>query len=90
MNAIRDANRVAVNLGVSSADGVTILPWKINPATGRIIIDPVFTTPLIFTVEKNSARDQNRVESMLGVDASNPNQTCYVTSINGNILIETI
>lgn len=38
MQAQRDQNRVTSLMGVSSADGTTLLPVKINPATGRILI----------------------------------------------------
>lgn len=38
MIAQRDQNRVTSLMGVSSADGTTLLPVKINPATGRILI----------------------------------------------------
>jgi len=38
-NAQHDDNRVAGILGVSSADGVTPLPLKINPNTGRVLVE---------------------------------------------------
>jgi hypothetical protein len=38
MQAQRDQNRVTSLMGVSSTDGTTPLPVKINPATGRILI----------------------------------------------------
>lgn len=38
-DALRDQNRVTVLLGVSSADGVTPIPLKINPVTGRILAE---------------------------------------------------
>ena len=43
-NASRDDNRVPVLMGVSSADGVTLLPIKVNPATGRVIAEATETT----------------------------------------------
>lgn len=38
-NAVRDQNHVPVALGVSSVDGVTTLPFKIDPVTGRLLVD---------------------------------------------------
>lgn len=42
-DAPRDQNYVPVLMGVSSADGVTPLAVKINPATGRIVVDSTGT-----------------------------------------------
>lgn len=38
-DAIRDANRVTVGLGVSSTDSTVTLPLTINPVTGRLLVD---------------------------------------------------
>ena len=38
-DAIRDANRVTVALGVSSASATTPLPFKIDSTTGRVLVD---------------------------------------------------
>lgn len=38
-NAKRDENRVPTLLGVSSSDGVTPIPVKINPTTGRVLAE---------------------------------------------------
>lgn len=35
----RDQNRVPVIAGVSSVDGLTVLPAEINPTTGRLLVD---------------------------------------------------
>lgn len=35
----RDQNRVPVNYGVSSVDGVTPLPFEVNPLNGRLLTD---------------------------------------------------
>jgi len=39
MEAIRDQNRVTVALGVSSTDATVTLPLKVNPATGRLLVE---------------------------------------------------
>ena len=38
-NAYRDENSVPTLIGVSSVDGVTPTRWKINPVTGRALVD---------------------------------------------------
>lgn len=38
-DAIRDANRVPVALGVSSADATVTLPFKIDSASGKLLVD---------------------------------------------------
>ncbi len=43
-NAKKDSNSVAVATGVSDLDGVTILPWKINHTTGRVMTSAVIAT----------------------------------------------
>lgn len=37
--APRDANRIPVTYGISSADGVTVVPIEVNPSTGRLLVD---------------------------------------------------
>lgn len=39
VDAIRDGNFVPNALGVSSADPTVTLPFKINPATGRLLVE---------------------------------------------------
>ena len=38
-DAVRDQNHVPVLMGVSSADGITPTPIKVDPATGKILTD---------------------------------------------------
>jgi|3_EtaG_2_1085321.scaffolds.fasta_scaffold07601_4 hypothetical protein len=38
-DAIRDDNHVPVSTGVSSTDATVVLPFKVNPATGRLLTD---------------------------------------------------
>lgn len=38
-DAIRDENHVPVALGVSSADPTVTLPFKVNPATGKLLVE---------------------------------------------------
>ncbi len=41
VNAIRDTNHVPVALGVSNADATVPLPFKIDVATGRLLLASV-------------------------------------------------
>lgn len=41
-NAARDVNQVTVLMGVSDADGVTPLPVRVDPATGRVLFSSTF------------------------------------------------
>ena len=50
MNSIKDWNYVAVNMGVSSADNTLPLPFKVNPVTGRLLIDVVGTGNMTWPV----------------------------------------
>ncbi len=43
----RDANRVPVIGGVSSADGDTATPVEVNPTTGRTLVDSFVTSGLL-------------------------------------------
>lgn len=38
-DAVRDQNHVTSALGVSSVDNVTTLPFKVDPSTGRLLVD---------------------------------------------------
>lgn len=38
-DAIRDGNYVPVALGVSSTNPAVTLPFKINPETGRLLVE---------------------------------------------------
>lgn len=40
----RDANRVPVNFGVSSTDGITVEPFEVNPSTGRLLVDALISS----------------------------------------------
>lgn len=40
-NAKKDFNSVATSMGVSDVDGVTMLPLRINPTTGRLLVSAV-------------------------------------------------
>lgn len=38
VDAVRDQNRVASALGVSSEDATVTLPFLVDPATGRLLV----------------------------------------------------
>ena len=43
-DAIRDQNRVPVAMGQSSVDSTQTLPFKIDPVTGRLLVDATGAT----------------------------------------------
>ncbi len=54
-DAERDQNHVTVTLGVSSDDNVTTLPIKIDPITGRLIVDIATNPGTVTTVSVATA-----------------------------------
>lgn len=68
--AQRDQNHIPIAMGVSSADGVTPLPFLVDPVTGRLLITiyPVTTEALVTGEYTNKAkRDANHVPMIMGV-----------------------
>jgi hypothetical protein len=67
MEAVRDNNRVAVGLGVSSADETTTLPMQIDAATGRLLISVTAVAEAGGEVATIAPRDGNHVPAALGL-----------------------
>jgi len=56
------ANREKVCLGISTADDTIVLPIKIDPISGGVIIDPTFVADTTPVLETNALRrDANRI-----------------------------
>lgn len=56
------ANREKVCLGISTADATVVLPIKIDPITGGVILDHTFVADTVPVLETNALkRDENRV-----------------------------
>lgn len=52
---IRDGNRITVAGGQSSTDATVVLPFKIDPTTGRVLVDVAATTGTVASVSVVSA-----------------------------------
>jgi hypothetical protein len=66
MEAPRDQNHVPAWLGVWCVDGTTLIPIKINPANGGMMIDT--TSTISYTPTPLAQRDQNRVPGLLAAE----------------------
>ena len=70
----RDANRNVVLMGVSSVDGVTPVPLKVDPDTGKLLAYAQSASDSIAAGNsKPVKRDGNRVHGLMGecsVDAT--------------------
>ncbi len=65
-SASRDQNSVTTMLGVSSADGVTVVPIEIDSVTGRLLllVDSMGAHSAV-TNRQIAFRDQNSVPTMM-------------------------
>lgn len=69
--AKRDGNKVTVAMGVSSVDGITPVPLRVDPVTGYLLIEVIPDTDIIsFPVSSPAKRDGNRVPASLGIDSN--------------------
>jgi len=86
-NAKKDNNSVPVFLGISNADGSTILPLKVNPINHAIVADDGSGgTDLSGS---NALKDDNGVNTALGVALDDGVTTVpiYINSSTGGLLI---
>lgn len=83
-SAKRDANFVPVLIGVSSADGVTPLPLKVDAVTGRLLAyaQQISATPL--HAVQPGKRDPNKRPVLMGQSSSD--NTPIPLSLDGGYL----
>lgn len=62
-----DENSVSTIYGVSSVDGVTILPLQIDPVTGRVLAEIDGTLDVTSVLKDRAIKDDNSVATMLAV-----------------------
>lgn len=79
-NAKRDQNNVPTKIGVSNADGITIVLLKITSSTNAMQISDGTSGVDHGTV--NAKRDENEVPCLMGVASMN------YTDPNGNIYVQ--
>lgn len=90
-NAIHDDNQSNGILGVSSADGVSTLPVRVDPVTGRVLMDITqISSTSVPTLGTTIPRDSNQVPVGRGVtDDTNLTPTpLLISSSNGFLLID--
>lgn len=67
-NAYRDENDVPTLIGVSSVDGFTPTRWKINPSTGRALVDVSGGSSGITSINADTTAAQFLVTGTTGTD----------------------
>lgn len=82
MDAIHDENRIKVWLGVSSVDGVTLVPIQTDPSTGAMAMEiGVSTMPVMADLKSYLYRDQN-FYPILGGQSSASSSVVLPVSVN--------
>lgn len=81
-SVIRDKNRVTVWWGVSSVDGVTLVPIQTDATTGAMEMeDGVSVMPVMSALPAALPREGNRIPCLAGV--SNTNSSVFIpVSVN--------
>jgi hypothetical protein len=71
MEAIRDQNFVTTWLGISSVDGFTLVPIKVNESDGTMAMEiGVSVMPVMASLPAALPRDNNRVTVLGGVSSA--------------------
>jgi len=91
-SVIRDQSRIPVWWGLSSVDGTTLVPIKINSTTGKVLMEiGTSVSAVIANLPSTLPRDENRISCLGGV--SNANSSVIIpVSVNpstGAILAQT-
>lgn len=84
MELKRDENKITVYGGVSSADLLTVLPLKVDPVTGRLLIGiDICSTPPT-PLSKSTFIDDNKVNVNSAVLDDATQDTMTVSVCTGN------
>lgn len=89
---IRDGNRKPIWWGISSLDGITLVPIKVNSSTGGFVSENgVSVMPVMSALPTTLPRDGNRIPCIGGVsnDANNTIIPVSVNPLSGAIQIQT-
>lgn len=87
---IRDENREPIWWGVSSVDGITLVPIQVDSSTGAIKVeDGVSTMPVMSAIPTTLPRDGNRVACVAGVDDSDIIIPISVNPDTGAVQVQT-
>ena len=81
MSVIRDANRIPAWWGVSSVDGVTLVPIAVNSSTGKVKMEIGTSVMAVMSaIPTNIPREENRIPCLAGV--STDGVTILPVSVN--------
>lgn len=70
-SVIRDGNRIPVWWGISSTDGVTLVPIQVSSTTGGVMMDiGTSTMPVMSILPQAMPRDGNRIPLLCGVSST--------------------
>jgi hypothetical protein len=88
-NAVRDENRITGLMGVSSVDGITPIPFNVDPVTQRLRIQLVgyIANNLDPAVIEPVKRDENRVTGMMGISETDSTPIPMTTGLSSGLRI---
>jgi hypothetical protein len=91
MNLYRDENRITIGGGVSSSDGTTVLPLKVDPVTGRLIVAIDICTDSPIVSDGTDLIDENRVQVSSAVrEDNNTTFPLHVCSTNNFLALDIV
>lgn len=85
-NIVRDANRVPAKMGVLCTDGVTLVPIKIDAASGGFSIDSVST--IGFTPGTIDFRNEQYRPCWMGVNSVDGTPIPLFVNADGAVLVD--
>lgn len=91
-SVIRDQNRIPIWWGLSSVDGVTLVPIAIDAATGKPLMEfGTSVSAVISHLPENIPREENRIPCVAGVSTADSTRTIplSVNPSTGAILVQT-
>lgn len=90
-SVIRDGNRKTILWGISSVDGVTLVPIQVDSVLGGVLVeDGVSIMPVMANIPTSIPRDGNRTPALSCVSSAN-SSTFIPVSVNpatGAIMIQ--
>lgn len=85
-NAKRDENRTTVALVVTDEVDSTIVPLKVDPISGRLLVTLVSPSGGYVGGQTHIPRDSNKVPSVALVDSNGVVRPLLVDPVNGAVL----
>lgn len=88
MELKRDQNHKTVAGGISSTDGVTVLPLTLDPVTGFLLVESSSDSITVIPATMDK-RDQNHVPTVYGISSDDGVTLVPIrTDSSGNLLIQ--